>query len=150
MTLMKDENPDIGGGVVVEEDVLDDTRFRVVFLNDFKRGMRITEIREKVRQRFNLSDEGVEKMFAGRPIVVKKNVAAEIAYQYKLAIDETGAACKIEVMPPVDDTDIDGYVERRKEERRMKRDRRDRMRAEALNPDRRLQERRDNWPTRDE
>ena len=127
---------------MVEEDVVDDTRFRVVFLNDFKRGVRIAEIRERVRQRFNLSDAGVEMMFAGRPIVVKKDVDAEIAYQYKLAIDETGASCKIEVMPPEEDTDMHGYVERRQEERRLKRDRRDRMRAEALNPDRRQDERR--------
>ncbi len=110
---MNEENPNLGG-VIIEEDVIDDTRFRVVFLNAFKRGTRIAEIREKVRQRFKLSEKGVERMFAGGPIVVKKDVGAETALEYKLAIDETGANCKIEVMPQVDDTDIHGYVERRK------------------------------------
>ena len=114
MVAMNEENQN-SAGIVIEEDVIDDTRFRVVFLNDFKRGTRIAEIREKVRQRFNLSEEGVERMFGGRPIVVKKDVDAEIAYQYKLAIDETGANCKIEVMPQVDDTDIHGHLERRRE-----------------------------------
>jgi len=145
---MNEENQH-SGGIVIEEDVIDDTRFRVVFLNEFKRGTRIAEIREKVRQRFNLSEEGVERMFAGRPIVVKKDVDAEIAYQYKLAIDETGANCKIEVMPQVDDTDVRGYLERRREERRLKRDRRDRLRGESLSPDRRANERRTNWPPED-
>jgi hypothetical protein len=121
----------------------DGTLFRVVFLNDFRRGTRIAEIREKIRQRFNLSDEGVERMFAGRPIVVKKNVDAETAYQYKLAIDETGANCKIEIMPAVDDTDAHGFIERRRRERREQRDRRARLRSESLSPDRRENERRE-------
>jgi hypothetical protein len=130
-------------GMTVGDEVFDGTLFRVVFLNDFRRGTRIAEIREKIRQRFNLSDEGVERMFAGRPIVVKKNVDAETAYQYKLAIDETGANCKIEIMPAVDDTDAHGFIERRRRERREQRDRRARLRSESLSPDRRENERRE-------
>lgn len=87
------------GGIVVEEDFIDDTRFRVIFVRDFKRGVRIAEIREKLRQRFNLSQEGVDRMFAGRAVVVKENVDARVAYAYKRAIDATGARCRIEVMP---------------------------------------------------
>lgn len=125
-----------------EEYVIDDTRFRVVLLSDLKRGAGISKVRRKIAQRFNLSEEGVELMFAGRPVVVKKDVCAETAFEYKLAIDETGATSKIEVMPEVDDTDVHGYIERRKAQRRTQRDRRERMRAESFRPDRRESERR--------
>lgn len=90
------------GGIFVEEDVIDDTRFRVLFTPDFKRRVGISRIRDKVRRRFNLSEGSIERMFAGHPVVVKENVDLLTAYQYKLAIDETGATGKIEVMPSIE------------------------------------------------
>ncbi|MEE9253869.1 MAG: hypothetical protein V3U43_02955 [Pseudomonadales bacterium] len=125
-----------------EEYVIDDTRFRVVFLNELKKGASIVSVRRKIAQRFNLTEEAAERMLTGRPIVVKKDVGAETAFEYKLAIDETGANCKIEVMPKVDDTDVHGYIERRKGERRTAGDRRARTRGESFSPDRRENERR--------
>jgi hypothetical protein len=86
-------------GVLVDDNVIDDTRFRVVFLKVFKRGVRIAQVRERLRRRFNLSEEGVDRMFAHDSFVVKQNVDADVAYRYKQAIDETGANSKIEVMP---------------------------------------------------
>ncbi|MEJ2131761.1 MAG: hypothetical protein P8Y95_09125 [Gammaproteobacteria bacterium] len=86
-------------GLVVEEDVIDDTRYRVIFLRDTKRGIRKAEIRARLRRVFNLTPEGVDRMFATDSIIVKENVDAQVAYRYKRAIDGTGASSRIEVMP---------------------------------------------------
>ena len=55
--------------------------------------------------------------FAGPPVVVKSNLDAETALRYKLAIEATGARCRIETMPAEDDTDAQGYLDRRRNER---------------------------------
>ncbi len=118
--------------------------FRVVFLNEFKKGMNVDEIQQNVTKKFRLSEQGTARMFAKRPIVVKKNVNVETAYQLKLIFDETGALCKIDMMPEVDDTDPLGYLERRKNKRRKQKNRRSRMRSEHIIPDRREIDRRVN------
>lgn len=125
----------------------DDNRSRVVFLNEFDEEVPAQKIRQEIAQRFKLGAKALDRLFAGRPIVVKRDVDAETALHYKLAIEKTGARCKIEIMPEVDDTDRHGYVERRKHERRQAPDRRDRTRTEAIKPDRREDDRRKGGPT---
>jgi hypothetical protein len=120
----------------------DDDLSRVVFLNEFVGDIGRDEVRAAMAERFNLGARALARLFAGPPVVVKSNLDAESAMRYKLAIEATGARCRIETMPAEDDTDAQGYLERRQGERRRQADRRDRTRTEAINPDRRQGDRR--------
>ncbi len=117
--------------------VSDDELSRVVFLNEFENGAGREQVRDAMAERFNLGAEALARLFAGPPVVIKRNVDAETAVRYKVAIEATGAKCRIETMPAEDDTDGNGYLERRKGERRQGTDRRARVRTEAITPDRR-------------
>lgn len=120
----------------------DDELSRVVFLNEFEDGAPREEVRDAMAERFNLGAQALARLFAGPPVVIKRNVDAETAVRYKLAIEATGAKCRIESMPAEDDTDRNGYLERRKGERRQGTDRRHRTRTEAIGADRRRGDRR--------
>lgn len=120
----------------------DDELLRVVFLNEFQRGARREQVRDAMAERFNLGAEALGRLFAGPPVVIKRNVDAETAVRYKTAIEATGATCRIEAMPAEDDTDGKGYLDRRQGERRQGTDRRSRTRTESIGADRRTGDRR--------
>jgi hypothetical protein len=122
--------------------VTDNDLSRVVFLSEIADDATREEVRDAMAKRFNLGAEAIARLFAGPPVVVKSNLDAETALRYKLAIEATGAKCRIETMPAEDDTDSQGYLDRRQGERRRGMDRRERTRAEAIAPDRRQGDRR--------
>ena len=126
-----------------EESETEEALFRVVFLHEFDEDADFDDVRRNVISRFNLSRWGTTRVFGGRPIVVRKNVDAETAFQIKIWLAEVGALSNVELMPKVDDTDTIGYVERRRLEQRQQRDdRRVRLRNEQIVPDRRQRIRR--------
>jgi|GEM_PF-3598889 len=127
---------------MIDGPVSDDGLSRVVFLNEFEGDASREQVRDAMAARFNLDAKRLARLFAGPPVVVKSNVDAETALRYKLAIEATGAKCRIEAMHAGDDGDGQGYVERREGERRERQDRRGRTRIEAIEPDRRRGERR--------
>jgi hypothetical protein len=122
--------------------VSDDDLSRVVFLNEFADDASRDEARAAMADRFGLGEEKLARLFLGPPVVIKRNIDAETALRYKLAIEAAGAKCRIEAMPDEDDTDGHGYLERRQGDRRQQADRRERTRTEAINPDRRKGDRR--------
>ncbi|WP_067561234.1 hypothetical protein [Halofilum ochraceum] len=115
---------------------------RVVFLSEIGDDVAAEEVRDAMAKRFNLGAEALARLFAGPPVVVKSNLDPDTALRYKLAIEATGAKCRIETMPAERDTDRQGYLDRRQHERRRGLDRRERTRAEAITPDRRQGDRR--------
>lgn len=117
--------------------VSDDDLSRVVFLNEFEDDASREQVRAAMAERFNLGAKVLARLFAGPPVVVKSNVDAETAFRYKLAIEAVGATCRIETMPAEDDTDGQGFLDRRQGERRQQPDRRARTRTETIGPDRR-------------
>lgn len=120
----------------------DDELSRVVFLNEFVGDASAEQVRDALAQRFNLGSAALDRLFAGPPLVVKSNVDAATALRYRQAIEAAGARCRIEAMPDEDDTDGQGYLDRRQGERRQQADRRARARTETLGPDRRTGDRR--------
>lgn len=120
----------------------DDELLRVVFLSEFEDRARHMQVRDAMAERFNLGAKALGRLFAGPPVVIKRNVDAETAVRYKAAIEATGAICRIEAMPAEDDTDGNGYLDRRQGERRQGTDRRGRTRREAIGADRRTGDRR--------
>ncbi len=122
----------------------DESLFRVVLLNEFIPVDGVAEVQQKVADRFKLGDKAAAHVFAGRPIVIKRNVNAETAFRFKSTLDEIGALSHVESMPVIDDTDDTGYIERRIKQQRAASDRRGQTRNGHIVPDRRVYERRIN------
>ncbi len=120
-------------------------RYRVVFLGEFDHKKDMESIKAALIQRFKLKPAVFDRLLNHRPIVVKNNTDAETAFKYKQILDDLGAYSYIQEVPNEDDTDEQGYVERRKQEQRVTRDRRSHPREGAIQPDRRKVERRKNW-----
>ena len=120
----------------------DASLFRVVLLNEFIPVDDVNEVQKKVAARFKLGDKAAAHVFAGRPVVIKRNIDAETAFRFKSTLDEIGALSHIESMPMVDDTDGSGYIERRNKQQRAAYDRRGQSRNGQIVPDRRVYERR--------
>lgn len=117
-------------------------RYRVVFTGKLDHTKTAGEIETALAALFKLTPSILKRVMAGRPIVVKNNIDAEIAFFYKAKIDALGALCRVEPMPGINDTDAKGYVERRKIPRRNSNDRRKTRRSGSIQPDRRVRERR--------
>ena len=119
-------------------------RYRVVITGEKDLRQDPMVIRTALASRFKLKPKTIDRIMLGRPIVVKNNVEAEQAYLYKAEIDSIGVICRIEQMPDKPDTDEHGYIERRKNDRRLNSDRRRHRRENSIQPDRRKGDRRKN------
>lgn len=113
-------------------------RYRVVFVGQVEPGRDPDKVKADLASKFKLNQAMVKRIMAGRPIVVKSNLDAEMAFRYKTEIDAVGALSRIEPVPAVNDLDELGYIERRKGERRTGlNDRRRSERGSSIQPDRR-------------
>ncbi len=117
--------------------------YRVILFNQFKHNGSESEIRQRVAERFNLSEQDIARIFSSRPIVIRNNVDAKSAFKLHITLNEIGALSYIEPMPEIDDTDDAGYIERRNEQRREDKERRAQSRLGQAMPDRRMNERRE-------
>lgn len=113
-------------------------RYRVIFTGQLDPGKDPEKVKSALAAKFKLTPVMLKRLMVGRPIVVKNNVDAEMAFLYKKEIDALGAVSRIEPVPPVNDVDELGYIERRKGERRTGlNDRRKSERGSSIQPDRR-------------
>lgn len=118
--------------------------FRVVFSGEVEEGRDAEAVKRTLREKFKLTPAVIERLMAGRPIVVKNNVTSEVARRYKFKIEMMGGTCYVEPVPAASDTDEKGYIERRKTERRSGQERRSVKRVNSIQPDRRKGDRRKN------
>ncbi len=117
--------------------------YRVVLFNQFKHGANESEIQQRVAARLDLNEQDIARIFASRPIVIQNSIDATSAFELHITLNEIGALSYIEPMPDFDDTDADGYIERRYEQRREQQERRAQTRIGQIMPDRRISERRE-------
>lgn len=122
--------------------IIQQQRFRVVFVGEFNPDKNRQEVEEGLQKRFKLAPSILARLMAGRPVVVKNNVDAETAYRYKTEIDTLGGVSRIEPIPIRSDVDEKGFIERRQGDRRIRGDRRHITRSGAIQPDRRKRDRR--------
>lgn len=110
-------------------------RYQVILVNQYDPGVDVETIKKAFARRFKLSMAATNRLFAQESVVVKKDLDAEMAADYKMAIDATGAHGRIEPMP---NTPV--FQERRKRtvDRRQQQNRRKYPRENSIMPDRRL------------
>lgn len=109
-------------------------RYQVILINQYAPDVDLEAIKAALAKQFKLNKAATTRLFAQELVVVKKDLDAETAAHYKIAIDATGANSRIEPMP-----DERNYKEKRRNagDRRKQRDRRKYMRGNTIVPDRR-------------
>ena len=75
--------------------------FEIVFRGDLVAGHNILEVKQALQTQFNLNQTSVEKMFSGKPVVLKKGLAEAEAEKFRDAFQHAGAQVQLrEVSEP--------------------------------------------------
>lgn len=70
---------------------MSDERFDLIFEGLIAPGSDRTEARSRLTAIFKLSEQGAERLFTGKPVVVKRDVDAATAQQYETVFARAGA-----------------------------------------------------------
>jgi hypothetical protein len=76
-------------------------RFDIVFRGQLVDGQDAATVREQVGRLFKASGDQLERLFSGRPTLVKKSVDLDTAARYRLAFRQAGALVEIRVSDAV-------------------------------------------------
>jgi hypothetical protein len=74
------------------------TLFNVTFEGKVAPGKDIEIVKKAIMDLLKVDPGGIEHIFSGRPILLKKGVNAGTAERYRQAIEAAGAVCKVEPM----------------------------------------------------
>ncbi|MBK1722246.1 hypothetical protein [Thiocystis violacea] len=74
---------------------MSDARFDISFDGTLKAEADPTKTREQLRALFKLDEQGVERLFRGKPVLIKRGVDGATAARYKRAFDEVGAIIRV-------------------------------------------------------
>lgn len=77
----------------------DDARYNIVFRGELVSGADPARVRANLAKLFRMEADRVEKLFAGRPVVVKKNADQATAMKTRALLKKAGAECE---MQPLD------------------------------------------------
>lgn len=88
-------------------------KFIVLFIGEIRHGVTADNLKSQLAKAFNVSIMRIEKLFTGRPVVIKNGVSEELAQKYCDTLKSMGAVSWIEPMPPF----YRKYVDRRKNSR---------------------------------
>ena len=109
--------------------------YQIVFTGELVNGHDSDAVKSRLAEMFKLDPESIDRIFCGKPVVVKRSLDPEAALVYLNAFTRAGAVARMEFMPAA--RAESSIAERRKGERRGTSDRRNRLRDESLMPDRR-------------
>ncbi len=70
-------------------------RFDIIFAGELVEGPESAAARTRVQRMFKASDAQLERLFSGKPVVIKKGVDLEAAAKYRLAFRQVGALVRI-------------------------------------------------------
>lgn len=76
-----------------------DQRFRIVFRGEVAAGESPDRVRERLGQRLRLSADRLERLFSGRPVVIKRGLDHTAAQKIHAAFEGAGAVCELQAEP---------------------------------------------------
>lgn len=82
-----------------------DERFDLTYEGLIARGADREKARKRLAAVFNLTDKGVERLFSGKPVVVKRDVNAATAAQFKKIFAQAGAVLTIAALAGAESAD---------------------------------------------
>jgi len=72
--------------------------YDVIFEGKVVTGKDLESVKEAMGDLLKMGPEGIERIFSGRPILLKNGVKVSTAERYKKAIEAAGAVCSIKPM----------------------------------------------------
>jgi len=113
-------------------------RYRVVFHGETAHGHDLKQVQQALSKLFRADLGTVQRLFTGRPVVLKQGLDAEEAIHFVSTLNRAGAISRMEPVPPgTTKSKRVSFLERRERQRRRQTDRRKRLRTDAYVPDRR-------------
>jgi uncharacterized protein YbjQ (UPF0145 family) len=70
-------------------------RYSVIFEGRIMPGKRVKIVKDRLKSALQTDDQGVEKLFAGSPVAVRKNTDRATAEKYQAVFANAGAICDI-------------------------------------------------------
>ncbi|MDO6460108.1 hypothetical protein Q4485_05335 [Granulosicoccaceae sp. 1_MG-2023] len=89
------------------------TLYMVLFIGEVRHGITADTLKHRLATRFNVRRERIERLFDGRPQIIKRDIPEATAQKYCDAVKELGGVSWIEPVPPF----YGRYVDRRKNPR---------------------------------
>lgn len=77
------------------------THFKIVFEGNLRNGVDIETAKLNLAGLFKSEPSAVEKLFSGRPVVLKRGLSQEHAQHYLSALNDAGVEARIEADPPI-------------------------------------------------
>jgi len=74
---------------------MSEPRYDVFFRGDIVPGQRLHEVRERLRQLFQIDDARLNTLFSGRPMAIRRALGASDAERYRVALREAGALVEL-------------------------------------------------------
>ncbi len=74
-------------------------RYNVVFEGKIMPGKDLQLVKDRLKELMKTDDEGIERLFTGKPVVVRKNLEKETAEKYRNAFAKAGAMCEVSPEP---------------------------------------------------
>lgn len=80
-------------------------KFVVLFIPETIGNVSVPQLKNNIKELFHMSDEKVESLFVGKPVVIKSGVDEDTALTYKRSIEHCGGSCWIEPLDVELDSD---------------------------------------------
>ena len=76
----------------------DEARYNIVFRGELVSGADPDQVRRNLAQLFKMDPERVEKLFTGKPVVLKKETDQATAMKMRAALKKAGAECEMKAL----------------------------------------------------
>lgn len=87
------------------EEQVDEQKVDIYFRGDIAPGEKIAEVRERLKKLFKADDEQMQRLFSGRPAVIRRNLDGPAAEQYSEAMLKAGALVELRPVEPSTETE---------------------------------------------
>ena len=65
-------------------------RYDIIFAGEISQDAHLTDVKKNLAALFKVSEKRVERMFTGKPVVIKKHLDYETAVKYSQALKKAG------------------------------------------------------------
>jgi len=72
------------------------THYNVVFEGKTVAGKEIDSVKERLMSTLKTDAQGIDRLFSGKPVVIRKNADPETAEKFRKAFEAAGAICRLE------------------------------------------------------
>ena len=79
---------------------MEEKRYKIIYKGKTAPGQRVEQVKRNLASLLKLSNEKIEPLFSGKPIIIAKNVGYDAAIKYKTAFETAGAICSLEKVKP--------------------------------------------------